>query len=116
MSWVDFEGSIMNRGIRYIYGIRYMVYTTVPYTVPRPTCVSVVLTRIFCHTRPSTQGTEDEVIHISCAKRLHELAKNAVEPLWAEGFNHQNLEMCSEYLPKLRDFVTSVERRVGEQA
>ena len=35
------------------------------------------------------QGTEDEVIHISCGQRLHELCKNPVEPLWAEGFNHQ---------------------------
>ena len=34
-------------------------------------------------------GTEDEVIDISCGKRLHELAKNPVEPLWAQGFNHQ---------------------------
>ncbi|KAG1675417.1 hypothetical protein FOA52_012336 [Chlamydomonas sp. UWO 241] len=61
-------------------------------------------------------GTEDEVIHISCARRLHELTKNPVEPLWAGGFNHQNLEMCSEYLPRLRDFVTLVEQRLGEQA
>ena len=35
------------------------------------------------------QGTEDEVIHVSCGQRLHELCKNPVEPLWAEGFNHQ---------------------------
>lgn len=52
-------------------------------------------------------GTEDEVIHISCGKRLHELCKNPVEPLWAMGFNHQNLEMCPDYLPKLESFVAA---------
>ena len=26
---------------------------------------------------------------MSCGQRLHELCKNPVEPLWAEGFNHQ---------------------------
>ncbi len=31
-----------------------------------------------------TQGTEDEVIDISCAKKLASLAKNAVPPLWAK--------------------------------
>lgn len=41
-------------------------------------------------------GTDDEVIHISCGKRLHELCKNAVEPLWAEGFNHQVRRLALE--------------------
>ena len=29
------------------------------------------------------------MIHISCGQRLHELCKNPVEPMWAEGLNHQ---------------------------
>lgn len=55
-------------------------------------------------------GTEDEVIHISCGQRLHELAKNKVDPLWAQGFNHQNLEMCPEYLPRLIGFIQDVSK------
>lgn len=50
-------------------------------------------------------GTLDEVIHISCAQKLHSLLPNAAEPLWAEGFNHQNLEMCGGYLPRLQAFI-----------
>ncbi len=45
-----------------------------------------------------TQGTEDEVIHISCAQRLAELCKASrnVMTLWAPGFDHQNLESCAQ--------------------
>mmetsp|Transcript_12822 Transcript_12822/g.27721 ORF Transcript_12822/g.27721 Transcript_12822/m.27721 type:complete len:329 (-) Transcript_12822:518-1504(-) len=53
-------------------------------------------------------GTEDEVIHISCGERLHQLCKNKVQPLWAQGFNHQDLEMCEEYLPTLDKFIAKV--------
>ncbi|GAX81505.1 hypothetical protein CEUSTIGMA_g8933.t1 [Chlamydomonas eustigma] len=52
-------------------------------------------------------GTEDEVIHFSCGVKLHELCKNKVEPLWAEGFNHQNLEMCPQYLPTMESFIAA---------
>lgn len=30
------------------------------------------------------QGTEDEVIHISCGKKLYDLTKNKYPPLWAQ--------------------------------
>ncbi len=35
------------------------------------------------------QGTEDEVIHISCGKKLLELCPNKATPLWAAGYGHQ---------------------------
>ncbi|GIL83944.1 hypothetical protein Vretimale_10958 [Volvox reticuliferus] len=53
-------------------------------------------------------GTEDEVIHISCGKRLLELCPNKATPLWARGFGHQDLEQCSEYEPTLRAFLAKV--------
>ncbi|KAG2441395.1 hypothetical protein HYH02_009984 [Chlamydomonas schloesseri] len=53
-------------------------------------------------------GTEDEVIHISCGKRLHELCPNKATPLWAAGYGHQDLEMCSGYLPTLENFLAKV--------
>ena len=59
------------------------------------------------HTHP-TQGTEDEVIHISCGRRLLELCPNKATPLWAAGYGHQDLEMCSGYLPSLENFLAKV--------
>ncbi|KAG2436711.1 hypothetical protein HXX76_006236 [Chlamydomonas incerta] len=53
-------------------------------------------------------GTEDEVIHISCGKRLLELCPNKATPLWAAGYGHQDLEMCSGYLPTLENFLAKV--------
>ncbi|KXZ53545.1 hypothetical protein GPECTOR_7g995 [Gonium pectorale] len=53
-------------------------------------------------------GTEDEVIHISCGKRLLELCPNKATPLWAAGYGHQDLEMCSGYLPTLESYLSKV--------
>ncbi|KAG2497625.1 hypothetical protein HYH03_004365 [Edaphochlamys debaryana] len=53
-------------------------------------------------------GTEDEVIHISCGKRLLELCPNKATPLWAAGYGHQDLEMCSGYLPTLESYLAKV--------
>lgn len=53
-------------------------------------------------------GTADEVIHVSCGKRLVELATAAVEPLWADGYGHQNLEACPDYIPRLRNFLAQL--------
>ena len=56
--------------------------------------------------RACAQGTEDEVIHISCGKRLAELCgEHSVSPLWAQGYGHQDLELCSAYLPTLEAFL-----------
>ncbi|GIL56377.1 hypothetical protein Vafri_11746 [Volvox africanus] len=60
-------------------------------------------------------GTEDEVIHISCGKRLLELCPNKATPLWARGFGHQDLEQCSEYEPTLRAFLAKVGKRQPAQ-
>ena len=58
-------------------------------------------------------GTADEVIDISNATLLHSLAKYPRTPLWAEGYNHQNLDFSPEYQPKLEEFLRSLER--GDQ-
>jgi hypothetical protein len=41
--------------------------------------------------------------------RLAELAPAAVPPLLAEGFDHQNVEACPDYLPRLKEFLAHVE-------
>jgi hypothetical protein len=41
--------------------------------------------------------------------RLAELAPAAVPPLLADGFDHQNVEACPDYLPRLKEFLTHVE-------
>lgn len=50
-----------------------------------------------------------QVIDVSAGMRLAQLAPAAVPPLLAEGFDHQNVEACPEYLPKLKEFLTHVE-------
>ncbi|GFR40567.1 hypothetical protein Agub_g1144 [Astrephomene gubernaculifera] len=60
-------------------------------------------------------GTEDEVIHISCGKRLLELCPNKGTPLWAAGYGHQDLEMCSGYLPTLEAFLAKVNSAQQQQ-
>jgi hypothetical protein len=49
-----------------------------------------------------------KVIHVSAGERLAALAPNAVAPLLAEGFDHQNVEACPEYLPRLKEFLSTV--------
>lgn len=41
--------------------------------------------------------------------RLAELAPAAVPPLLADGFDHQNVEACPDYLPRLKEFLAHVE-------
>lgn len=50
-----------------------------------------------------------QVIDVSAGMRLAQLAPAAVPPLLAEGFDHQNVEACPQYLPKLKGFLTHVE-------
>jgi hypothetical protein len=61
-----------------------------------------------------------QVIDVSAGMRLAELAPAAVPPLLAEGFDHQNVEACPEYLPKLKEFLAHVEsvstRKHGQEA
>jgi hypothetical protein len=67
-------------------------------STPRPSCC-----RPPRASRP--QGTADEVIHFSHGKKAHELAQQPYPALWAEGYNHQNLETCPEYIPALNTFL-----------
>ena len=50
-------------------------------------------------------GTEDEVIDFSHGLALYERAPNTVDPLWVEGAGHNDVELYSQYLDRLRRFV-----------
>ncbi|XP_051929715.1 alpha/beta hydrolase domain-containing protein 17A [Hippocampus zosterae] len=50
-------------------------------------------------------GTEDEVIDFSHGLTLYELCPKAVEPLWVEGAGHNDIELYSQYLERLRRFI-----------
>lgn len=51
-------------------------------------------------------GTEDEVIDFSHGMALFERCPKAVEPLWVEGAGHNDIELYSQYLERLRKFIT----------
>jgi hypothetical protein len=48
------------------------------------------------------------VVSVTCGAKLVSLAPAAVEPLWAQGYDHQNLEACPEYLPRLKAFLAEL--------
>ncbi|KAG9270143.1 protein ABHD17A-like [Astyanax mexicanus] len=50
-------------------------------------------------------GTEDEVIDFSHGLALYERCPKAVEPLWVEGAGHNDIELYSQYLERLRRFI-----------
>ncbi|KAL1397381.1 hypothetical protein pipiens_020148, partial [Culex pipiens pipiens] len=50
-------------------------------------------------------GTEDEVIDFSHGMTIYEKCPRAVEPLWVEGAGHNDVEMYSQYLERLKQFV-----------
>lgn len=50
-------------------------------------------------------GTEDEVIDFSHGLSLFERCPKAVEPLWVEGAGHNDIELYSQYLERLRRFI-----------
>lgn len=50
-------------------------------------------------------GTEDEVIDFSHGLALYERAPQTVDPLWVEGAGHNDVELYSQYLDRLRRFV-----------
>lgn len=56
-----------------------------------------------------TVAMSSQVIDVSAGRRLAELAPAAVPPLLAEGFDHQNIEACPDYLPRLNAFLAHVE-------
>nr|XP_030867599.2 alpha/beta hydrolase domain-containing protein 17A-like isoform X1 [Gorilla gorilla gorilla] len=51
-------------------------------------------------------GTEDEVIDFSHGLALYERCPKAVEPLWVEGTGHNDIELYSQYLERLRRFIS----------
>ncbi|XP_033120696.1 alpha/beta hydrolase domain-containing protein 17B-like [Anneissia japonica] len=53
-------------------------------------------------------GTEDEVIDFSHGLAMYERCPRAVDPLWVEGAGHNDVELYSQYLERLKHF-TSVE-------
>lgn len=50
-------------------------------------------------------GTDDEVIDFSHGLALFERCPKAVEPLWVEGAGHNDIELYSQYLERLRRFI-----------
>ncbi|KAK7872425.1 hypothetical protein R5R35_007029 [Gryllus longicercus] len=51
-------------------------------------------------------GTEDEVIDFSHGLAIYERCPRAVEPLWVDGAGHNDVELYSQYLERLRQFVS----------
>ncbi|KAK2721493.1 alpha/beta hydrolase domain-containing protein 17B-like [Artemia franciscana] len=52
-------------------------------------------------------GTEDEVINFSHGLEIHSKCPKAVEPLWVEGAGHNDVELYSQYLERLKQFVST---------
>ncbi|KAG7514890.1 hypothetical protein JOB18_045158 [Solea senegalensis] len=50
-------------------------------------------------------GTQDKVIDFSHGVALFERCPKAVEPLWVEGAGHNDVEIYSQYLERLRHFI-----------
>ena len=50
-------------------------------------------------------GTEDEVIDFSHGLAIHERCPRAVEPLWVDGAGHNDVELFSQYLERLKHFI-----------
>jgi len=51
-------------------------------------------------------GTEDNVVDFSHGLAIHEKCPRAVEPLWVEGAGHNDVELYSQYLERLKQFVS----------
>lgn len=56
----------------------------------------------------AVQGTEDQVVDIRHGRMLHSLARNPSQPLFLEGYTHDDIESSKEYVPTLRRFMTEV--------
>lgn len=54
------------------------------------------------------QGTADEVVDIRHGRMLHSLARRPSQPLFLQGYTHDNIEASKEYVPTLRRFMTEV--------
>ena len=50
-------------------------------------------------------GTEDEVIDFTHGLTIYERCPRTVEPLWVEGAGHNDVELYSQYLERLKQFI-----------
>ena len=50
-------------------------------------------------------GTEDEVVDFSHGIAIYQRCPRAVEPLWVEGAGHNDIELYSQYIERLKYFV-----------
>ncbi|KAH9362932.1 hypothetical protein HPB48_014286 [Haemaphysalis longicornis] len=51
-------------------------------------------------------GTDDKVIDFSHGVAMYERCPRAVEPLWIEGAGHNDIELYSQYISRLKRFVS----------
>ena len=51
-------------------------------------------------------GTDDEVIDISHGVGIYERCARPAEPLWVEGAGHNDVELYSQYLERLKQLIT----------
>lgn len=51
-------------------------------------------------------GTEDEVIDFSHGLAIHQKCSRPVEPLWVEGAGHNDIELYTQYLDRLKHFIS----------
>ena len=50
-------------------------------------------------------GTDDEVIDLSHGVAIHNKCQKAVDPLWVEGAGHNDVEIYSQYIERLKRFI-----------
>lgn len=77
-------------------------------TGPQPDVFFLSIEKVSKITSPVLiiHGTEDEVIDFSHGLALYERCPKAVEPLWVEGAGHNDIELYSQYLERLRRFIS----------
>jgi hypothetical protein len=52
-------------------------------------------------------GTDDEVIDISHGLTIHNKCQKAADPLWVEGAGHNDVEIYSQYIERLKNFINN---------
>lgn len=50
-------------------------------------------------------GTDDEVIDLSHGIAIHDKCQKPVDPLWVEGAGHNDVEIYSQYVERLKRFI-----------
>ena len=50
-------------------------------------------------------GTDDEVIDLSHGVAIHDKCQKPVDPLWVEGAGHNDVEIYSQYVERLKRFI-----------